>query len=94
MARRLRLQFEGAIYHVMNRGDHPEAIFRGAQDREIFLKTLGDTCAKTDWQVPAWCLIRDQFHPVIETPKANLVEGVSGGMKMHQIRRFVREVNP
>ena len=76
MARKLRLQFEGVIYHVMNRGDHQEAIFRGAQDRELFLKTVGDACAKTDWQVHAWCLMRNHFHLVIETPKANLVEGI------------------
>ncbi|HEY5910987.1 MAG TPA: transposase [Verrucomicrobiae bacterium] len=76
MARRLRLQFEGAIYHVMNRGDHQEPIFRGTHDRELFLKTLGEACAKTDWQVHAWCLMRNHFHLVIETPKANLVEGM------------------
>ena len=51
MARKLRLQFEGAIYHIMNRGDHQEAVFRGAADRELFLKTLSEACAKTDWQV-------------------------------------------
>jgi len=76
MARKLRLQFEGAIYHVMNRGDHQEPIFRRAQDRELFLKTLGEACAKTDWEVHAWCLMRNHFHLVIETPKANLVEGM------------------
>jgi len=53
MARKLRLQFEGVIYHVMNRGGHQEPIFRGAQDRELFLKTVGEACAKTGWQVHA-----------------------------------------
>ena len=76
MARKLRLQFEGAIYHVMNRGDHQEAVFRGAADRKLFLKTLGEACAKTDWQVHAWCLMRNHFHLVVETPKANLVDGM------------------
>ncbi len=76
MARRLRLQFAGAIYHLMNRGDHEEAIFHGAQDRELFLKTLADTCAKTEWQVHAWCLMRNHFHLVVETPQPNLVEGM------------------
>src|SRR6266478_5178434 len=76
MARKLRLQFEGAIYHVMNRGDHREAIFRTDKDRELFLETLAEACTKTDWQIHAWCLMRNHFHLVVETPKANLVEGV------------------
>jgi REP element-mobilizing transposase RayT len=54
----------------MNRGDHREAIFRSQKDRELFLKTLGEACAKTDWQIHAWCLMRNHFHLVVETPKA------------------------
>src|SRR5437899_6041764 len=76
MARKLRVQYEGAIYHVMNRGDHREDIFRNDKDRELFLETLGQACAKTDWQIHAWCLMRNHFHLVVETPKANLVEGM------------------
>ena len=76
MARKLRLQYEGAIYHVMNRGDHREAIFRGDKDRELFLQTLGEACAKTDWQIHAWCLMRNHFHLIVETPKPNLVLGM------------------
>ena len=53
MARKVRVQYPGAIYHVMNRGDHREAIFRSHKDRESFLKTLGEACGKTDWQVHA-----------------------------------------
>jgi len=76
MARKLRVQYEGAIFHVMNRGDHREDIFRTEKDRELFLETLGQTCAKTDWQIHSWCLMRNHFHLVIETPKANLVDGM------------------
>ena len=76
MARKLRLQFEGAIYHVLNRGDRQEPIFRSVADRELFLKTLGQACEKTDWQVHAWCLMNNHFHLVVETPKANLVAGM------------------
>jgi putative transposase len=76
MARKLRVQYEGAIYHVMNRGDRREDIFGDDQDRELFLKTLGETCAKTAWQVHAYCLMRNHFHLVIETPRANLVAGM------------------
>jgi REP element-mobilizing transposase RayT len=57
----------------MSRGDHLEPIFRDNKDRERFLATLGEARAKTDWQIHAWCLMRNHFHLVVETPKANLV---------------------
>jgi putative transposase len=76
MARKLRLEYPGAIYHVMNRGDHREPIFRDDRDRARFIETLGETCAKTDWQVHAWCLMGNHFHLVLETPQANLVAGM------------------
>jgi putative transposase len=52
MARKLRVQYPGAICHVMNRGDRREAIFKDAADYECFLSTLGEACDKTDWQMP------------------------------------------
>jgi len=76
MPRKLRVQYEGAIYHVMNRGDHREDIFHNDEDRQLFLKTLGEACAKTAWQVHAYCLMRNHFHLVVETPRANLVAGM------------------
>ncbi len=53
MARKLRVQYPGAIYHVMNRGDRREAIFNDDQDRVLFLDTLAEACAKTGRQVHA-----------------------------------------
>jgi hypothetical protein len=47
MARKLRVQYPGAIYHVMNRGDHSETVFRDSQDPELFLATLSEACTKT-----------------------------------------------
>ncbi len=76
MARKVRVEFGGAIYHVMNRGDRREDIFRDEQDRERFLETLAQTCAKTGWQVHAYCLMRNHFHLVVETPQPNLVAGM------------------
>lgn len=76
MARKLRIQFPGAIYHVMSRGDRREDIFRDDFDRECFLQTLADTCAKTAWQVHAFCLMPNHFHLVVETPQPNLVAGM------------------
>src|SRR5262245_32936310 len=76
MARKLRVQYPGAIYHFMNRGDRREAIFNNDNDRRLFLSTLQEACAKTDWQAHAWCLMSNHLHLVIETPRANLVEGM------------------
>ena len=75
MPRKLRVEYPGAIYHVMNRGDHQEAIFKDEEDRRCFVKTLGEVCGKTDWQVHAVCLMTNHFHLVLETPKGNLVKG-------------------
>ena len=76
MSRKLRIEYEGAIYRVMNRRDRREPIFQDDMDRKRFLETLGETCAKTDWRVHAWCLMGNHFHLVVETPNANLVAGM------------------
>src|SRR5450759_2140293 len=76
MSRKLRIENPGAMYHVMNRGDQREDIFRDDQDRQRFLCTLGEVCGKTDWQVHAYCLMRNHFHLVLETPQPNLVFGM------------------
>jgi REP element-mobilizing transposase RayT len=76
MPRKLRMEYEGAIYHVMNRGDRREPIFLEEADYEMFIKTLGEACQKTGWQLHAWCLMRNHFHLVMETPWANLVAGM------------------
>lgn len=76
MPRKLRIEYEGAVYHVMNRGDRREAIFLTDADRELFLETLEQTCEKTGWQVHAYCLMGNHFHLVVETPRSNLVSGM------------------
>ena len=73
MARKLRVQYPGAIYHVMNRGDRREPIFHDDQDRMLFLDTLSEACQKTDWEIHAWCLMSNHFHLVVEASWANLV---------------------
>ncbi len=76
MARKLRLEYAGAIYHVMNRGDRREPIFKDDEDRQRFITTLGEACAKTGWQIHALCLMPNHFHLVMETPQPNLVAGM------------------
>lgn len=76
MPRPLRIEYPGAIYHAMSRGDRREAIYRDDEDRATFLRTLAAACEKTGWQVHAWCLLGNHFHLVLETPQANLVAGM------------------
>ncbi len=76
MARKLRVEYPGAVYHVMNRGDRREPIFRDDKDRRCVPGNLGRGCEKTGWQVHALCLMSNHFHLVVETPQGNLVAGM------------------
>ena len=85
MARKLRVQYPGAICHVMNRGDQREAIFLDDQDRHNFVETLGEVCLKAVCQVHDCCLMGNHLHFVVETPLGNLVDGMkwsSGGKEV------------
>jgi hypothetical protein len=74
MARALRVQYAGASYHVLNRGDRREAIFKDKKDHEIFLQTLAQACAKTGWQAHAWCLVdKVSSHSFIKTNSPSAV---------------------
>lgn len=87
MARSVRIEYAGAYYHVMARGNRREAIFYDDDDRRFFLQVLAEACGQTGWQVHAWVLMGNHYHLFLETPEANLV----AGMKWLQItvaRRF------
>ncbi len=90
MPRKLRLQYPGAIYHVLNRGDRREDIFLDPADRQRFLGTLAETCQKAGWQVHAYCLMRNHFHLVIETPQPNLVVGMKWLLGVYTKRFNIR----
>jgi putative transposase len=94
MARSLRIEFAGAVYHVMSRGDRREAIFRDDADRELFLKTLGETCEKTGWLIHAYCLMTNHFHLLVETQQGNLVVGMKWflGIYTQRFNRRYRQV--
>jgi REP element-mobilizing transposase RayT len=62
MPRKMRVEYPGAIYHIMSRGDRREDIYLDDVDRQDFLKTLAETCQKTRFQVHAYCLMRNHFH--------------------------------
>jgi len=86
MPRQARIEYEGAIYHVMNRGDRREDIVDGDADRELFVLTLGEACAKCGWEVHAWRLMRNHFHLAVETPLGNLVAGMKWFLGAYTIR--------
>jgi REP element-mobilizing transposase RayT len=74
------------MYHVMSRGDRREDIFLNDVDRQDFIKTLAEACQKTNWQVHAYCLMRNHYHLVLETPEANLVAGMAWLQSTYTIR--------
>jgi putative transposase len=76
MARPLRHQYPGAIYHVMARGDGGKTIFETDEDRKAFIFRLGQVCVSHGWQVHAWVLMGNHFHILLGTPQANLVSGM------------------
>ena len=86
MPRKLRVQYPGAMYHVMSRGDRGERIFLDDIDRHDFIKTLAEACQKTGWQVHAYCLMSNHFHLVLETPEPNLVPGMAWLQSTYTIR--------
>ena len=53
MARKLRVEYEGAIYHVMNRGDRQKLIYLDSEDAQKFVRTLGQVSKRPDWEVHA-----------------------------------------
>ena len=77
MARPLRLEFSGALYHVTTRGDRREDIFLSDEDRSDWLEVLGNVCTRFNWVVHAFCQMTNHYHLLLETVEGNL----SGGMR-------------
>jgi putative transposase len=76
MARPLRIEYPGAVYHVTSRGNAGERIFGDDRDREIFLSILGGVVTRCHWLCHAYCLMDNHYHLLIETPDANLSIGM------------------
>ena len=76
MARPLRLEFAGALYHVTARGDRREDIYEDDEDRELFLSVLAHVVRRFNWLVHAYCLMSNHYHLLIETPDGNLSQGM------------------
>ena len=74
MARPLRIEYPGAYYHVMNRGNRGEDIFLTDKDRQVFVDGLADSCDTYNVRLIAYVLISNHFHLLVQTPQANLSE--------------------
>jgi len=76
MSRPLRIEYEGAVYHVTSRGNVRDDIFLSDDDREMFFEVLTHVVDRFCWVCHAYCLMDNHFHLMIETPKANLSRGM------------------
>jgi REP element-mobilizing transposase RayT len=76
MARPLRIEFPGALYHITSRGDRREAIYEDDDDREAFLGVLAEVVDRYHWICHAFCLMTNHYHLVIETVEGNLSRGM------------------
>lgn len=73
------------MYHLLDRGDHQEAIFRDDADRR-FLSTLEEGCERTGWRVHAFVLMSNHYHLLVETPQANLISGMRWFQTTYMVR--------
>lgn len=94
MARQLRLEFSGALYHITSRGDRREDIFYTDSDRVLFLELLEHTCQRYNWICHAYCLMSNHYHLIIETLDGNLSKGMRqlNGVYTQKINRKYEKV--
>jgi REP element-mobilizing transposase RayT len=76
MARPLRIEYAGAVYHITSRGNERKPVFKGDQDRINFLNTLQHVNKRCNWICHAYCLMDNHYHLLIETPEGNLSVGM------------------
>ena len=76
MARPLRIELAGGVYHVTSRGDRRETIFGDDADRRAWVDLFGEVCERFNWRCHAWCQMGNHYHVVVETAEANLARGM------------------
>ena len=76
MARPLRIEYPGAVYHVTARGNATNDIFHSDTDRDTFLKILSGVVKRYNWLCHAYCLMDNHYHLLVETPDGNLSRGM------------------
>lgn len=76
MARSIRVEYAGAVYHVMARGQERGSIYRDEEDRRRFLSDLERVVSERRWLVHGYCLMTNHYHLLVETPEPNLSLGM------------------
>jgi REP element-mobilizing transposase RayT len=76
MARPLRIEYDGAVYHITSRGNARKPIYKEDEDRKIFLEVLHRANTRYNWLCHAYCLMNNHYHLIIETPDGNLSHGM------------------
>ena len=76
MARKLRVEYSGACYHVINRGNYRRDLFTGRGAAESFQCCLFEAAQRFRWRLHAFGIMRNHFHLAVETPEPNLSEGM------------------
>ena len=94
MARPLRLEYPGALYHITSRGNDRKKIFLCDEDRKLFLNLLTKVVAKFRWTCHAYCLMDNHYHLLIEIAKPDISEGMSwlNGVYTQKINRSRKRV--
>lgn len=94
MARPLRIEFAGALYHVTARGNERRDIFFSDDDRSRFLGTLSEVCSRFNWRCHAYCQMTNHYHLLVETADANLSRGMRqlNGVYTQSVNRSRRRV--
>ena len=70
------MEYAGAVYHVMARGNHGQKLYADDGDRRLWLATLREAWGRTGWAIHAWVLLGNHYHLLVETPEPNLVQGM------------------
>jgi putative transposase len=76
MARPLRIEYPGAFYHVMHRGNAGSDIFKSIKDRETFLEYIGKAVERYELKIHTYCLMKNHYHILLETPQPNLSQAI------------------
>lgn len=94
MARPLRIELAGGLYHITSRGDRREDIYFGEADRLAWLDTFSQVCSRFNWVCHAWCQMTNHYHLVVETAEGNLAQGMRqlNGVYTQTINRSHRRV--
>ena len=94
MARSLRIEYPGALYHITSRGDGQEDIYLSDEDRVLFLAVFSEVCVRCNWVCYAYCLMSNHYHLLVETPQGNLSKGMQllNGVYTQKFNRLHKRV--